>query len=146
MAADNRVGIIADVATIVTAVAAVFAYSHHRYKAWQKRLHVERYLKDEKDKAKSPDLGHRLVLEVSAALALTEADVLQAAFDNKKIKRHLRVDPADPAKVVKWLILNTLQKFQIRTLPGISLSIGASVAVHHFEQRGELRRVGRGPH
>ena len=105
MAADNWVGVMADVATIVTAVAAVWAYIDYRYKARQKRLRVERYLMDEKAKAQLPDLGHRLVLEVSAALALTEADILQAAFDNKNIKRHLRVDPDNAAKVVKWLYL-----------------------------------------
>ena len=103
--ATDSLGIVANAASIVTAMAAVWAYGHYRYKARQKRLRVERYLMDEKDKAKSPDLGHRLVLEVSAALALTEADVLQAAFDNKNINRHLRIDPANPAKVVKWLYL-----------------------------------------
>jgi hypothetical protein len=87
------------VATIVTAVAAEWAYSDYRCKARQKRLRLERYL-------------------VSAALALSEADILQTAFANKNTNRVFGATSPTARRWQNGFILNTLiQKFQISAPP-----------------------------
>jgi hypothetical protein len=79
---------VADVATILTFLGAVFAYGKYLCDRARKRWRVETYLKGEKMKNK--DQGQRSLLNIMAALALTEADILQAAFDSKKIKPRIQ--------------------------------------------------------
>jgi hypothetical protein len=74
---------------------------------FQKRLQLEEYLKRREklnaESGSSQDVGHRLILEISVALQPTEAYVLQAAFNDKNIARHVRRDP--DTNVGRWLYL-----------------------------------------
>ena len=73
----------ANVASIATAIVALYAYGCYRCRLRRKRIRLEQYLKSEKEK--KTDKGQRTVLHLSATLALTDSDILQAAFESKNI-------------------------------------------------------------
>jgi len=79
----------ANVAQILTGLGAAWAYGSYRCDRWRKKRRVEDYLKGEKER--KVDQGQRSPLNIMVALALTEADVLQAAFNSKKINPRIQV-------------------------------------------------------
>jgi hypothetical protein len=91
---------IASIASIVTAIAAAWAYGRYLTVLRRKRVRLEQYLKSEK--TKNTDRGQRTVLHLSAVLALTEADILQAAFDSRNIVR--RIEKDDNGKADRLLL------------------------------------------
>ena len=73
---------VANIVAILTGGGAAWAYGKYRYDRWRKKTLLESYLKSTK--------GPQSPLHLMAALALTEADVLQAAFDSHKIKPRMQ--------------------------------------------------------
>ena len=81
---------IANLATIVTALFATWAYAAYRYRGFVNKQKLEAYLQSEKQSQK--DNGRRTLLHLMAKLGLTEAEILQASFGSKKIIRKLASD------------------------------------------------------
>ena len=77
-------------AAIFTALVAVFGYGKYVLEHRQHRVRLERYLKSEK--AKAGDRGQRSAFHLIARLGMTEADILKASFQSKRIARRVGVD------------------------------------------------------
>ncbi|MEM8724189.1 MAG: hypothetical protein AAGE86_01570 [Pseudomonadota bacterium] len=82
--------VVANVSAIATAVVAAGAAIWVWFDQHSKRSRLEAYLKSEKQAG--ADKGQRSVLNIMAALGLTEAEVLQASFRSTKIKRRIVSD------------------------------------------------------
>jgi hypothetical protein len=70
-------------AAILTALVATIAYWRFVCAQWIRRVALERHLREEK--LAGQDLGRRTVMHLMANLAMTEAEVLHAGFQSKKI-------------------------------------------------------------
>lgn len=70
-------------AAILTAFVATIAYWRFVGAQWSRRVALERHLREEK--LAGQDLGRRTVMHLMANLAMTEAEVLHAGFQSKKI-------------------------------------------------------------
>jgi hypothetical protein len=92
MTFQGLVGIVANFASIITAIVAISVSSYYWWKLRRKRCLLENYLKglwnNKRCKKKQ-----RTLVSLSAALAITEADILQAAFDSNRVARRVKVDP-----------------------------------------------------
>ena len=77
-------------AAILTALIAVFGYLVYRNDGYQKRLRLEKYLKNEKQAGS--DKGQRSSLHLIAKLGLTEDEILQSSFRSKHIARRVAKD------------------------------------------------------
>jgi len=75
--------IAANWATILTAAIASAAYSRFVWGQWERRNSLEAYLR--KEKLSRRDEGRRSVIHLMANLAMTEAEILAAAFQSKRI-------------------------------------------------------------
>lgn len=80
---DGALEIAANWAAILTALVAIIAYCRFFCAEWARRAALERHLKEEK--LASQDQGQRTVMHLMANLAMTEAEVLHAGFQSKKI-------------------------------------------------------------
>lgn len=76
---------------ILTGLIALIAGCKYWWDRRSKRKHLERYLRD--IKAKGADKGQRTVLHLTARLAMTENDILQAAFSSRHIESRVGTDP-----------------------------------------------------
>lgn len=95
MGLEALLGIGADFAQIATGVVATFFGSRYMWRARKRRLRLEEYLDAQKKKDEGVEgKGHglRTVLHLMSHLAMTEADVMEAAFTSKKITRLTGVD------------------------------------------------------
>jgi hypothetical protein len=77
-------------AAILTAVVALVAYLQYTGGRLKKRWRLESYLKPEK--ASGQDAGQRTLLHLTAELGMTEAEIVDAAFRSKLIRRRVRPD------------------------------------------------------
>lgn len=77
----------ADAASILTALTAAWAYGSYRIGRYQKRRRLEDHLRDLPKRAPSDDYKPT-VLDLAAALGMTETEVTDAAFRSKRIERH----------------------------------------------------------
>lgn len=84
---------VADIAAIATAVVAGWAYFAFRYRRRRKRERLEQYLLEEAQQTMGDDLGRRSVTHLMARVGMTEADILDAAFDSRHIERSVTTDP-----------------------------------------------------
>lgn len=75
--------IAADWAAILTAAVATFAYGRFIWGQRKRRSLLESYLREEK--LMRHDEGRRSVIHLMANLAMTEAEILAAAFQSKLI-------------------------------------------------------------
>ena len=82
---EQVLAIAANWAAILTAVVAVCAYGRYVWVRRHKRSRLEKHLKAEK--AKETDKGQRGIPHLVAKLGMSESDVLEAAFQNKRIRR-----------------------------------------------------------
>lgn len=74
------------VAAIATAAVAVYAYATYRWGRRAKRLALERYLALERPGRRyGADKGQRTILHLVAELRMSEADIVEAAFDSQKV-------------------------------------------------------------
>ncbi|MCH9764505.1 MAG: hypothetical protein K0U34_00725 [Alphaproteobacteria bacterium] len=90
MAYTDVLEIAAHWAAIVTACIAGIAGLRFWMERRAKRRKLERYLKHEKDKG--TDKGQRTLLHLTSRLAMTESDILQAAFSSRHIKTRVGAD------------------------------------------------------
>ena len=81
---------IANVGAIVTAVITALVSSWYFHQRCQKRLRLENYLKAQKDAGANK--GQRTVMHLVAALGMTEAEIVDAAFRSGHIERKVTVD------------------------------------------------------
>lgn len=81
---EKLLGIASDWAAILTAIVASFAYGRYWLSQRARRRALETYLREEKLGA--GDEGRRTVTHLMANLAMTEAEVLHAGFQSKRIK------------------------------------------------------------
>jgi hypothetical protein len=70
-------------ATILTAAIATAAYGRFLFGQWKRRSALETYLREEK--LRRHDEGRRSIIHLMANLAMTEAEILAAAFQSKLI-------------------------------------------------------------
>jgi hypothetical protein len=92
----ENLSMFADLAAIMTAFFAGWAYLTFRQRRHRKQRRLEQYLQDQLRSANSKngkDTGTRSVTHLMARVALTEADVLEAAFASKKIRPLIAEDP-----------------------------------------------------
>jgi len=80
-------------AAILTAVVAGSAYGRYLFERRQKRLRLERHLKNQKAGSKGGDHGQRSIVDLMAALGMTEAEIMDAAFRSLCIKRTVALVP-----------------------------------------------------
>lgn len=78
-------------AAILTGLIALIAGCRYWSDQRRKRRALERYLKAEKDKG--TDKGQRTLLHLTARLAMTENDILQAAFSSRHVASRVGTDP-----------------------------------------------------
>lgn len=90
MSYPEKLSIVSDWATILTAVIAALAYGKFYCDQRSKRTALEEYLKSEKDRSK--DNGKRTILHLMGQLSMTEAEVLSASFRSKKIRSFFTTD------------------------------------------------------
>ncbi|WP_018240322.1 hypothetical protein [Ensifer sp. BR816] len=86
---SELLGAIANVAAILTALVAVVAYGHFLWERRQKRRRLESHLRDERHVGYT---GERSLLHLTAHLGMSEAEVVDAAFRSKVIRRRVSAD------------------------------------------------------
>lgn len=86
--------LLAQLAAIFTALVAGGGYGLYRLERLQKRRRLEAHLKAASENAPAfeGDTGKRSVLNLTARLGLTEAEILQASFASKTIARRIAAD------------------------------------------------------
>lgn len=77
----------ANVASIATAIIAVWAGGWYLCQRRQKRLRLENYLKAVKENAVPMGSGQRTPLQLMAALGMTEAEIVDLSFRSRCIQR-----------------------------------------------------------
>lgn len=90
MLTEQHLEILANIAAILTAMIATWAYGHFLWERRQKRVRLETYLRDEKNIR--DDNGQRTVLHLVANLGMSEPEIIDAAFRSKVINRLVSVD------------------------------------------------------
>ncbi len=80
----------ANLASILTAVVALWAYLAYRRRWAGKRKLLEDYLREERDAG--TDNGQQTIMHLIRALGLGEADILECAFSSKNIRRRVSKD------------------------------------------------------
>lgn len=81
---NDLLEIAANWAAILTAVVATLAYLRFVIAGWQRQWALEAHLREEKLSGRGE--GRRTILNLMGNLAMTEAEVLHAGFQSKKIK------------------------------------------------------------
>ena len=89
----NWLGLLANIAAIVTPLVAFAGSLWYLIERRGKRLRLEAYLKAERDKGK--DKGQRSMLHLVARVGLTEKEILQASFRSRHIDRGLTTNKLD---------------------------------------------------
>jgi hypothetical protein len=83
----------ADFASIATGIVAVVAYCGYRYSRSKRRWRLEGHLRDTlSSQAGQERAGEVNVPVLMAELGMTEAEILEAAFRSRKVKRVVRPD------------------------------------------------------
>jgi hypothetical protein len=87
----------ANVAQAATGVVAVWLWVKYIWRARERRIELENYLKEQKraddGRERIYPHGRRPVLHLMGNLAMTETQVLEAAFSSSTVKRSLATDP-----------------------------------------------------
>ena len=85
-----------NIAQIITGVAAAIVGGNYVYRRYRRRRALEAHLKDERNRHETSDnlqSGSRSVMHLMAHLAMTEEQILEAAFASRKVKRWTGQDP-----------------------------------------------------
>jgi len=82
-----------NIAEIITALVAAVAYGRYVYSRWHKRIRLEYYLELQKGMSKGGDRGARSIVDLMAALKMTEAEILDAAFRSRRVKGTIPLVP-----------------------------------------------------
>ena len=83
--------IVASLASIFTAVVALWVYLRRRRRWASKRRRLEYYLRKERETG--GDKGQRTIMHLIRALGLNDAKILESAFSSKNIARRVSKDP-----------------------------------------------------
>jgi hypothetical protein len=85
--------IIANIAAILTFSAGIGAWCYYQYGFWRKRKALEEFLKQEGDAdRKLGKQGAYGFLHITRKVGLTESEILQASFKNRRINRLEKLD------------------------------------------------------
>lgn len=90
--------VVANIASIVTAIVVAAAWIFYQIQLRKKRSALVDHLKAEKEK--KIDKGQRSVLHLMRNLAMSEDDVLKAAFDSKHIEPKEKPGPGGFAETL----------------------------------------------
>lgn len=96
MAIKDCLGIVADIASIGTAIFAAWAYGRLKYVLHRRRVDLEQYLKSEKDR--KTDHGQRTLLHLSRELKLSQSDIFEAALQSENVELLVQKDSQGKAK------------------------------------------------
>jgi hypothetical protein len=88
----NCIELVADIASIITALAAVTASLYYWCHNRKQRILLESYLKSER--AAHPGKPQRTALHLVARIGLTSDEILRASFSSRHVKRSIHVDSA----------------------------------------------------
>ncbi len=88
----NLLETLANFASILTAALAGIVTIYIWLDRRRKRAKLEAYLREVKTSAKGGEVGQKTVLHLMARLGMTEAEILQASFGSKRVKRTLAKD------------------------------------------------------
>lgn len=83
---------IANIASILTAIAAVAAWWCYVRDGYRKRMRLENYLRQ--DLNENPAKHSHTTLHLMAELGMTEAEIFQAAFSSRHVVRNIKTDEA----------------------------------------------------
>lgn len=86
----------ANFAQVATGMIATVVGGHYMWQRRKRRVALESYLQSQRSKDERPATrgnGLRTVLHITARLAMTEQEVLEAAFSSRVIKRWTASDP-----------------------------------------------------
>ncbi|MDK1376471.1 MULTISPECIES: hypothetical protein [unclassified Sinorhizobium] len=91
-------GVFGNIAAILTGLCAVTVYGHFLWERRQKRLRLENHLREETGFGYS---SQRTLLDLIAALGMSEAEILDAAARSKVIRRGVAADgTGQPVRIV----------------------------------------------
>ncbi|MGB0626399.1 MAG: hypothetical protein ACPGQ5_07530 [Alphaproteobacteria bacterium] len=90
---SNWLGLLANIAAIVTALVAFAGSAWYVVERRAKRRRLEGYLKAERDAGN--DKGQRYMLHLVARVGLSEQEILQASFRSRHIGRVLTTNKLD---------------------------------------------------
>ncbi len=82
--------IAANLSAIATFLIAVFGYAYYRWDLRRKRIKLEGYLKEARDKASDDERGKKgqhTFLHLMKEVGLTEEEILHASFKSEHIER-----------------------------------------------------------
>jgi hypothetical protein len=103
MTTKDWLEVVANISSIITAIVAVSAWTYYKWQLRRKRRDLEGHL----EKAQHEPLGkskqikpQRGLVSISAALGLSQAEILQAAFDSHVIQRRVKTDDEGFAREV----------------------------------------------
>ncbi len=85
-----------NVAQIITGAAAALIGGNFMYRRFRRRHVIEHYLRGERDRPEvpgEPSPGSRSMMHLVAHLAMTEEQILEAAFTSDRVKRWTAQDP-----------------------------------------------------
>lgn len=86
----DTIELFSSLATILTAVVAVYGYGSYRRDRYSRRKQLEQYL--ETEKIQNPKPAHT-VMHLMAKLGMSEEEIFRASFDSAHVARKIRVDP-----------------------------------------------------
>lgn len=87
---------LADLASILTGLAALAAWGYYLRAKADRCRRLENYLREQRRKAEVPGAGGsgtHTIVHLMGNCAMTEAQILEAAFSNRKIRSWVAVDP-----------------------------------------------------
>jgi biotin synthase-related radical SAM superfamily protein len=82
----------ADIASIATAMVAVFGYGYYQLAKFRNCRSLERHLQCQKESG--TDKGQRGLVHLMAKVGLTEAEIFEASRRSRHIVRRVKVNPA----------------------------------------------------
>lgn len=90
---NDVIGFVANVVVIIGAIFALYEWGRFRHRKKQKLTRLEEYLKDEKrGDSKIKKKGQRSLTHLVANLGISEVELLDLAFGNKKIELKVKED------------------------------------------------------
>jgi hypothetical protein len=96
--------LVANFATIVTAVVVVWAWSRFRWNLRKKRKTLENYLRSEKQNAQGTSKkGAHFVPVISKETGLTESEIFQLSDESNHIERLVHVDKTGAGDKILFL-------------------------------------------
>ena len=94
MDCKEKLEVAANAAAILTFFGGTFAWCYYQYGFFSKKRALEKYLKGHFDRHKATRSGlyQFTSLHLTKELGLTESEILQASYNNKKIHRSEKLD------------------------------------------------------